>query len=156
MEETMETTVDTGMESTQEDLFDWGETEQGEEQQEQNDQSVSEADGEAGQGQPQAENAVDAQPAPEPEEATVTVKFYGKEQKLPMSQVQTLAQKGLIEEAGRLDLPGRPVSFRTTDVFLRTFGLRSLADLPPLHGDDYPLEMEQGPEEPAAGTAGEA
>ncbi len=72
------------------------------------------------------------------------------------STVQTLAQKGLIEEAGRLDLPGRPVSFRTTDVFLRTFGLRSLADLPPLHGDDYPLEMEQGPEEPAAGTAGEA
>ena len=96
MEETMETTVDTGMESTQEDLFDWGETEQGEEQQEQNDQSVSEADGEAGQGQPQAENAVDAQPAPEPEEATVTVKFYGKEQKLPMSQVQTLAQKGMV------------------------------------------------------------
>ena len=36
------------------------------------------------------------------------------------STVQTLVQKGLIEEAGRLDLPGRPVSFRTTDVFLRT------------------------------------
>ena len=33
------------------------------------------------------------------------------------STVQTLVQKGLIEEAGRLDLPGRPVSFRTTDVF---------------------------------------
>ena len=41
------------------------------------------------------------------------------------------------EEAGRLDLPGRPVSFRTTDVFLRTFGIASLAELPPLHGDDY-------------------
>ena len=39
------------------------------------------------------------------------------------STVQTLVQKGLIEEAGRLDLPGRPVSFRTTDVFLRTFGI---------------------------------
>ena len=41
----------------------------------------------------------------------------------------------LIEEAGRLDLPGRPVSFRTTDVFLRCFGLSSLADLPPVRGD---------------------
>ena len=51
-------------------------------------------------------------------------------------------QKGLIEEAGRLDLPGRPVSFRTTDVFLRTFGIASLAELPPLHGDDY-AEMEE-------------
>lgn len=46
------------------------------------------------------------------------------------STVQTLVQKGLIEEAGRLDLPGRPVSFRTTDVFLRTFGIASLAELP--------------------------
>ena len=58
------------------------------------------------------------------------------------STVQTLVQKGLIEEAGRLDLPGRPVSFRTTDVFLRTFGIASLAELPPLHGDDY-AEMEE-------------
>ncbi|WP_367926110.1 SMC-Scp complex subunit ScpB [uncultured Ruthenibacterium sp.] len=56
------------------------------------------------------------------------------------STIQTLAQKGLVEEAGRLDLPGRPISFRTTDTFLRTFGLKSLTDLPPLHEDDYPLE----------------
>ncbi len=51
------------------------------------------------------------------------------------SSVSSLQEKGLIEEAGRLDLPGRPVSFRTTDVFLRTFGLTSLAELPPLHDD---------------------
>ncbi len=57
------------------------------------------------------------------------------------STVQTLLQKGLVEEAGRLDLPGRPISFRTTDVFLRTFGISSLAQLPPLHGDDYMLEQ---------------
>ena len=57
------------------------------------------------------------------------------------STVTTLMEKGLIEEAGRLDLPGRPVSFRTTDVFLRTFGLESLTQLPPLHGDDLPLEQ---------------
>ena len=51
------------------------------------------------------------------------------------SSVSGLLQKGLIEEAGRLDLPGHPVSFRTTDVFLRCFGLSSLADLPPVRGD---------------------
>ena len=38
------------------------------------------------------------------------------------SSVSGLLEKGLIEEAGRLDLPGRPVSFRTTDTFLRVFG----------------------------------
>ena len=32
-------------------------------------------------------------------------------------------------------LPGHPVSFRTTDIFLRCFGLSSLADLPPVRGD---------------------
>lgn len=61
------------------------------------------------------------------------------------STVQTLMQKGLIEEAGRLDLPGRPVAFRTTDVFLRTFGISSLSELPPLHGDDY-VQMPDAPE----------
>ena len=48
------------------------------------------------------------------------------------SVVQGLTAKGLIEEAGRLDLPGRPISYRTTDVFLRSFGLSSLDDLPSL------------------------
>ncbi len=50
--------------------------------------------------------------------------------------VHTLIQKGLIEEAGRLDLPGKPVSFKTSDVFLRTFGIASLTDLPELHSED--------------------
>ena len=57
------------------------------------------------------------------------------------STVAKLLDKGLIEEAGRLDLPGHPVSFATTDVFLRTFGLESLAQLPPLHDDELPLEQ---------------
>ena len=52
------------------------------------------------------------------------------------SSVSGLLQKGLIEEAGRLDLPGRPVAFRTTDVFLRCFGLSSLEDLPPVRGTE--------------------
>ena len=45
-------------------------------------------------------------------------------------QVSLLAEKGLIEEAGRLDLPGRPISYRTTSLFLRCFGLESLDELP--------------------------
>ena len=65
------------------------------------------------------------------------------------SPVQTLLARGLVEEAGRLDLPGRPISFATTDTFLRCFGLSSLADLPPLHEqedllpDALPAEEEE-------------
>lgn len=57
------------------------------------------------------------------------------------STVTKLLERGLIEEAGRLDLPGRPVAFRITDTFLRVFGLGSLADLPPLHEEETPLEQ---------------
>ena len=46
--------------------------------------------------------------------------------------VANLQEKGLLEEAGRLDLPGRPIAYRVTDNFLRCFGMRSLDDLPPL------------------------
>ena len=59
------------------------------------------------------------------------------------STVATLMEKGLVEEAGRLDLPGHPVSFATTDAFLRTFGLNSLADLPPLHEEDLALDLPE-------------
>ncbi|MBQ1282131.1 MAG: SMC-Scp complex subunit ScpB, partial [Oscillospiraceae bacterium] len=38
--------------------------------------------------------------------------------------------KKLIEECGRLNVPGRPIQYRTTPDFLRTFGLSSLAELP--------------------------
>ncbi len=46
--------------------------------------------------------------------------------------VSSLVQKGLIEEKGRLDLPGRPLIYGTTDRFLRCFSLNSLDDLPDL------------------------
>lgn len=46
--------------------------------------------------------------------------------------VQLLCEKELIEEAGRLDVLGRPMQFRTTPLFLRAFGLRDLGDLPDL------------------------
>lgn len=44
--------------------------------------------------------------------------------------VGALLNKKLIEEAGRLNVPGRPILYRTTPDFLRTFGLQSLEDLP--------------------------
>lgn len=44
--------------------------------------------------------------------------------------VSALLNKRLIEECGRLNVPGRPIVYRTTADFLRTFGLESLEDLP--------------------------
>lgn len=49
--------------------------------------------------------------------------------------IANLVQKGLIEEKGRLDLPGRPLVYGTTDRFLRCFSLNSLDDLPDLPED---------------------
>ena len=46
--------------------------------------------------------------------------------------VSALCERGLIEECGRLEVPGRPAVFRTTDVFLRTMGISSMTELPPL------------------------
>jgi segregation and condensation protein B len=42
----------------------------------------------------------------------------------------SLIDKGLIESLSRLDAPGRPMLYTTTEKFLRVFGLRSLEDLP--------------------------
>jgi segregation and condensation protein B len=44
--------------------------------------------------------------------------------------VGALLNKQLIEEAGRLNVPGRPILYKTTPAFLRTFGLSSLDELP--------------------------
>ena len=46
--------------------------------------------------------------------------------------IANLVQKSLIEEKGRLDLPGRPLLYGTTDGFLRCFCISSLSELPPL------------------------
>ena len=56
------------------------------------------------------------------------------------SVINNLVEKGLVEEAGRLDVPGKPIVYRTTPVFLRSFGLSSTADLPPL--PDQPMLTE--------------
>ena len=46
--------------------------------------------------------------------------------------IRTLLSKGLIDEAGRAEGPGRPVLYTTTPDFLQHFGLTSLDELPPL------------------------
>lgn len=46
--------------------------------------------------------------------------------------VSALLNKRLIEEGGRLNVPGRPIQYKTTPDFLRTFGLSSLEELPPI------------------------
>lgn len=55
--------------------------------------------------------------------------------------VNRLYERGLIEEAGRLDAPGRPILYRTTDTFLRCFGLRTPRDLPPINFEKILPEM---------------
>ena len=46
--------------------------------------------------------------------------------------ITSLVEKGLIKESGRLDVPGKPILYRTTKEFLRVFGLETLNDLPEL------------------------
>jgi len=48
------------------------------------------------------------------------------------SIVRSLAEKDLVEEAGRLQVPGKPISYRTTANFLRCFGMSGLEQLPTL------------------------
>ncbi len=57
--------------------------------------------------------------------------------------VNSLVEKGLLAEAGRLDLPGRPIAYRTTDNFLRAFRLQSLKDLPPLPEQNEQITIDE-------------
>ncbi len=59
--------------------------------------------------------------------------FYG---------INSLIEKGLLEERGRLDAPGRPRLYGTTSDFLRCFGIESIDKLPPLPQIDAPLILE--------------
>ena len=54
------------------------------------------------------------------------------------SVVNTLCQKGLVEEKGRLELPGRPLLYGTTPEFLKCFCMSSLTELPELPEKDLP------------------
>ena len=69
--------------------------------------------------------------------------------------LRALQDKGLVEEAGREETPGRPILFATTSSFLERLGLPSLAALPslaPLLGVDGEAE-EAGTESPSAGAS---
>ncbi len=89
----------------------------------------------------------------------VTKSFVEQVRGVESSQiVNNLVEKGLVEEAGRLDVPGRPISYKTSINFLRCFGLSGLDKLPPLPDEngqvmldevveDYKLAEEQSVQE---------
>ena len=79
-------------------------------------------------------------------EALTIVAYYQPATKAMVEQIRgvdssysisALINKKLIEEAGRLNVPGRPILYRTTPDFLRTFGLESLEELPPIDKIDF-------------------
>lgn len=64
-----------------------------------------------------------------------------------------LAEKQLIEEAGRLEVPGRPILYRTTERFLQAFALESLDDLPALpaltENEQFEFDTDPAPPDPS-------
>jgi segregation and condensation protein B len=75
--------------------------------------------------------------------------------------LRALQDKGLVEEAGREETPGRPALFATSPAFLERLGLPSLAALPSLvpllgadDGEEAPKEEGEGAAAPGAGGAG--
>ncbi len=63
--------------------------------------------------------------------------------------IGSLTSKGLVEEKGRLELPGRPLLYGTTENFLRCFNISSLDELPPLpeNEDEKAFDSEDGENE---------
>lgn len=68
------------------------------------------------------------------------------------SAIVNLLQKNLIKESGRLEAPGRPFLYSTTDEFLRHFGLESLKEMPPINEiiEGYEQDNLLGDEETAS------
>ncbi len=97
-------------------------------------------------------------------EALTIVAYYQPATKAMVEQIRgvdssysigALLNKKLIQEAGRLNVPGRPILYKTTPNFLRTFGLSSLEELPDIEkvefGEVLPeiseqMELTQQPE----------
>ena len=76
----------------------------------------------------------------------------------------SLVDKGLVTDCGRLDVPGRPILYQTTEVFLRAFGLSSVSQLPALESFGEPdpqqltfheLEEDMGSAQPEESETGE-
>ena len=89
-------------------------------------------------------------------EALTIIAYYQPATKAMVEQIRgvdssysvaALMNKKLIEEAGRLNVPGRPIQYRTTPDFLRTFGLSSLEELPPIEKISFgePVELTEQP-----------
>lgn len=87
-------------------------------------------------------------------EALTIIAYYQPATKAMVEQIRgvdssysvaALLNKKLIEEAGRLNVPGRPIQYRTTPDFLRTFGLASLEELPPIEKIAFgePIDPDQ-------------
>ena len=94
------------------------------------------------------------------EELTI-VAYYQPATKAMVEQIRgvdssysigALLNKKLIEEAGRLNVPGRPILYRTTPDFLRTFGISSLEELPEIEKVSFDEPIL---EDPAAQAEGE-
>ena len=67
--------------------------------------------------------------------------------------VSALLNKKLICEDGRLNAPGRPILYRTTPDFLRSFGMESLEELPEIEKINFSAAPELPPENASAGEA---
>ena len=87
-------------------------------------------------------------------EALTIIAYYQPATKAMVEQIRgvdssysitALMNKHLIEEAGRLNVPGRPIQYKTTPDFLRTFGLSTLEELPPIEKINFgePLPEQQ-------------
>ena len=95
-------------------------------------------------------------------EALTIIAYYQPATKAMVEQIRgvdsaysvaALMNKKLIEEAGRLNVPGRPIQYRTTPDFLRTFGLSSLEELPPIEKISFgePVELPEQTAQPEEG-----
>jgi len=65
------------------------------------------------------------------------------------SVLENLMAKGLVEETGRTEGPGRPILYGTTEAFLRHFGLGSVAELPALQLEEPAKDTPADPDDPA-------
>ncbi len=91
-------------------------------------------------------------------EALTIVAYYQPATKALVEQIRgvdssysisALLNKKLIAESGRLNVPGRPILYRTTPDFLRTFGISSLEELPPIEKINFGETAEELPAEAA-------
>lgn len=88
-------------------------------------------------------------------EALTIIAYYQPATKAMVEQIRgvdssysvgALMNKKLIEEAGRLNVPGRPIQYKTTPDFLRTFGISSLDELPSIEKVDLGEPVEAAEE----------